>query len=169
MKPNRFFSLISKICAETSVSIPQGVSPQDVMQKLSKRFKSEPAGYGVMTFRKKSLFFSGVHFLEMRVADSAIVCRLRVGKFDKAVVTFFLLLTNSFPILGVVMLAMVGTVDRNGILVTIAMFFMAVFLNLFIWWLYRFLRWISGMANPERMLEQCGIPYTPSDLNSTSQ
>lgn len=169
MKPNRFFSLISKICAETSVSIPQGVSPQDVMQKLSKRFESTPAGFGVMTFRRKSLFFPSTHYLEMRLADNAIVCELRVRAFDKAVVTFFLLSASSFPIVGVVMLTVFGTVDRNGIQVIISLFFMAAFLNFSVYWLYRFQRWISGMSNPERMLEKCGIPYTPSDNNSTSQ
>lgn len=159
MGNNRFLWVIARLCAEEALQISNHYRPEDIVTKLSKTFKLKPAGYGVMTFYKKSIFPKS-HYLEMKVVDGAIFCRLRVSFFDRLLVALFLLVEIIFFVLGfgvsVLSLLSVGP-EYLSIAKGIVFMATAVGLNIITYSIYRMSRWLSGLSNARELLRSFDI------------
>lgn len=112
-----------------------------------------------MTFYKKSIFPKS-HYLEMKVVDGAIFCRLRVSFFDRLLVALFLLVEIIFFVLGfgvsVLSLLSVGP-EYLSIAKGIVFMATAVGLNIITYSIYRMSRWLSGLSNARELLRSFDI------------
>lgn len=157
MKQKRLLNFLSKVCAETPVQIPKGVSPDEVMQKLSKHFKAEQAGFGIIRFHKKTIF-PACHFLEMQVVDNVIECQLRIGFIDRIIASILLLVVNLMIVAAPIVSIVFNLLAKPENILIITLFFStAMTMNVAIFGLYRFYRWFAGMSHPEQVLENCGL------------
>ncbi|WP_095101677.1 hypothetical protein [Pseudomonas sp. Irchel 3A5] len=154
MGNNRFLWVIARLCAEETLQISHHLRPDDIVSRLSHTFKLKPARYGVMRFYKNSIFPKS-HYLEMKVVDGAIFCRLRVSFLDRLLVALFLLVEILFFILGCgISVSSFMSVGPEYLSFEKGIIFMAaaVGLNIITYSIYRMSRWLSGLSNARELL-----------------